>query len=332
MRSIKAYRFILIPFSFIYLVITFFRNLFYNLHIFKIHSLDARVISVGNITWGGTGKTPAVLFMLEELLKRKSKVALLTRGYGDDEQGLFSILAPGVPVLVGNDRVRKGLEAIARHSVDTLLLDDGFQYRRLKRDLDIVCIDATNPFGNGWVIPAGSMREGLGALKRADIFLITKTDLAEEEKVLQGLEDKLKRVNPNALIVKSVHRVKHFYRLSDRSKVSVDELKNKEIVLVSAIGNPYSFEKTILRKGLNIKRHFVFRDHYWYKEKDLKKIESYSLKHRIDTVITTEKDAVKLKAISYQLSAISFLVLSIELKVIENEKDFYNRLFSICNS
>lgn len=321
------YSYVLIPFSFIYFLIVSLRNILYRSHIFKEYKLDARVISIGNITWGGTGKTPLVVFILEALLRQAKTVAVLIRGYGNDEQKLLSKLAAGTLVLVGKDRIKTGQEAIARHSADTLLLDDGFQYRQLKRDLDIVCIDALSPFGNGWVIPAGPMREGFSGLKRADIFLITKTDLVQGQKTLETLEERLKKINPDALIVKSIHRPEHFYKLSNEQLVDAESLKNRDIVLVSAIGSPSAFEKTILNLGIKIKKHFVFRDHYWYREKDLERIDSYCKQNNIDAVITTEKDAVRLKTIHHSLFTIHYFVLSIRLEITENEDAFYNRLF-----
>ena len=332
MKLIKKCRYILIPFSFIYFLIVSLRNIFYRHRIFKEHTLDATLVSVGNITWGGTGKTPLVLFIVEALLKRGSRVAILLRGYGADEPALLSRLTSGVPVMVGKDRVKSGLDAIDKHSVDTLLLDDGFQYRRLKRDLDIILIDATNPFGNGWMIPAGSMRESLRDLKRAGIFLITRVDLVEEKKGVQSLEEKLKKINPGALIIKSIHSPGHIYKLSNDQLVDVEALKKKDIVLVSAIGNPDSFEKTIHKLDLKVKKHFIFRDHHWYKEKDLKKIESYCVSNKIDTIITTEKDAVRIRMTHDARRTTNILVLSIKLEIIENEKGFLDRLFGIYNN
>jgi tetraacyldisaccharide 4'-kinase len=287
---------------------------------------------VGNISWGGTGKTPLVASLANMLLKQGRKPAVLIRGYGRDEEALFSGLAPGVRVMAGRDRVKNAKALLAESSLDTILLDDGFQYRRLKRDFDIVCIDVTDPLGNNWLIPAGSMREGLSSLKRADVLLLTRVDLAEDNKVLEGLEDKLKKINPHALIAKAVHRPRYFYRLSDNNIVEIEQLKNRHVVLVSAIGNPNSFEKTISTLGLRFKKHFIFRDHHWYTEKDLKKIENYCIKHKIEMILTTEKDAIRFKAMSYELSAISFLILRIDLKIIDNEQGFYNRLLGIYNS
>jgi tetraacyldisaccharide 4'-kinase len=316
----------------LYLLVTSLRNLCYNAGIFRHYKLNAKVISVGNITWGGTGKTPAIAFIASVFLRRGLKPAILIRGYGKDEEALLSNMIPGVPLIIGKDRIKTGNEATRHYKVNTVLLDDGFQYRRLKRDIDIVCIDSTNPFGNGWLIPAGSLREGLMSLRRADVFLLTKVDLVEDREVLADLETRLKKINPDAITVKSIHRAKYFYRLSDNGAVDIRELKNKNVALISAIGRPSSFEKTVLNLGLKIARHFAFRDHYWYKEKDLKKIGDYCKENNIDTIITTEKDAVKLRAVSCQLSAVSFLALHIELQIIENEQGFYNRLFGIYNS
>jgi tetraacyldisaccharide 4'-kinase len=247
------------------------------------------------------------------------------------------------------------MEAIENHLSDTILLDDGFQYARLRRDLDIICIDAAKPFGNGWVIPAGTLREGLGSLKRADIFLITKADLVSSKEKMKKLEKKLIAINPEALIAKAIHRPLYFYKILDEEKVNIRELQNKELALVSAIGSPECFEKTVLRLGLKINKHFIFRDHYMYKKEDMDRINDYCRKNNIDTVISTEKDAVKLEKLfpprrspaatcevekdavklkSLKLTAynLQLLVLKVRLEIIENEDGFYNRLFGIYSS
>ncbi|MFH1854411.1 MAG: tetraacyldisaccharide 4'-kinase [Candidatus Omnitrophota bacterium] len=322
-----AFEYLLLPFSFIYYFAICLRSFFYNSNIFRTYSIDAKVISVGNITWGGTGKTPTVLFLLRHFSGQGRKVAVLIRGYGKDEPEMFLRLMPGVPVVIGKDRVKTAREAVEKHQVDTILLDDGFQHRRLKRDLDIVCIDATNPFGNGCVIPAGSLREGLSGLKRADIFLITKVDFAQDEKVLQGLKEKLKRINSKAVIAESIHQARHFYKLSDGKTVDPGSLRNKNVILLSAIGSPVSFETTVLKLGIKFKKHFVFRDHHCYNKKDLKAIEDYCGRNKIDMVITTEKDAVKLS--QYTKPDPRYTILSIQLEITDNEQEFYNRLSGI---
>ncbi|MEK6733013.1 MAG: tetraacyldisaccharide 4'-kinase [Candidatus Omnitrophota bacterium] len=321
------------PFSFIYYFLVFLRNVFYGLNIFRKHKINAKVVSVGNITWGGTGKTPVVAFIADLISKRNHRAAILIRGYGNDESELLPKLATNAHVFVGKDRVKTGREAIEHGLADTIILDDGFQYRRLKRDLNIVCIDATNPFGNGWVIPAGSMREGKRSLKRADIFLITKSDLVSEKEKVEKLEKRLKTINPRALTAKAIHRPLYFYRLSKENsvrrsefeKVNIGELQNRELVLVSAIGSPECFEKTIQRLGLKINKHFVFRDHHLYTKDDIARVEEYCRKNSLTTVVTTEKDAVKLKGQEW-------MVLKVRLEIIENEDGFSNRLFGIYNS
>ncbi len=322
---------LLIPFSFLYYTVVSIRNFFYKIGIFRSHRLDAKVISVGNITWGGTGKTPATAFIANLLFGRGLKPAILLRGYGDDEEILYSKLAPAIPVVAGKDRIETGKAILAGRSVKTILLDDGFQYRRLKRDLDIVCIDATDPFGNGWVIPAGSMREGMGSLRRADIFLITKVDLAHDKHGSKEIEKTLKKINPKAAILKSSHSPQYFYKLSDNKIIDGTKLKNNNIALLSAIGNPDAFEKTVLSLGLKFKKHFIFRDHHWYKGGDLRRIEDYCSKNGIDTIITTEKDAVRLGQGTRDMGqGLNMLVLRVQLEIVENEQGFYNRLSGIC--
>lgn len=332
MRLADKRKIFLAPFSFIYFLAASARNILYDLHVLKRYSVSAKTISVGNITWGGTGKTPAVLFLLQYFLRQNRRVSVLIRGYGKDEPELFSNFTPGVPVLVGKNRVKTAREAVAKYSSDIILLDDGFQHRRLRRDMDIVCIDAANPFGNGWVIPGGSLREGLSGLKRADIFLITKIDLARDEKTLQDLRTRLGKINRRALIVESIHEVRNLCRALDGRFMDAEELKNKDVALVSAIGSPDSFEKTILNLGLAVKKHFIFRDHHWYTQKDLRKIKDFCIKNNIDTIITTEKDAVRLKPFTLHPSPLNLFILGIQLKIIKNEQEFYNRLSGVCNN
>lgn len=244
---------------------------------------------------GRAGKTPVAAFIAGMLAKKNHRVSILIRGYGNDESELLPKLTSNVPVLIGKDRVKTSIKAVEDNFSDTVILDDGFQHRRLIRDLDIVCIDAAKPFGNGWLIPAGTLREGLGSLKRADIFLITKADLISDKDKLKKLERKLKSINPEAVIAKAIHRPLYFCRILSNEKVNVGELQDKEIVLVSAIGSPECFEKTALRLGLEINKHFIFRDHHLYTKDDIAMVGEYCRKNNLDTIITTEKDAVKLK-------------------------------------
>jgi tetraacyldisaccharide 4'-kinase len=330
----KIFFVLMIPFAFLYFIVMLVRDALYKIGIFKKYKINAKVISVGNITWGGTGKTPVTAFIADALIRKGLRVSILIRGYGNDESELLPKLTSNVPVLVGRDRVKTGKEAVEKHLSGTVLLDDGFQHVRLMRDLDIVCVDASKPFGNGWVIPAGILREGLYGLKRAEIFLITKADLVPDKDKLEKLEKKLKSINHRAVIVKTIHRPLHFYKLVNEEKINIGELQSKELVLVSAIGSPECFEKTIQRLGLKINKHFIFRDHHAYTKEDIAAIEDYCVKNNVNRVVTTEKDAVKIKpgVRSPESGAVEYLVLKVRLEIIENEDGFYDRLFGIYNS
>ncbi|MFH1478938.1 MAG: tetraacyldisaccharide 4'-kinase [Candidatus Omnitrophota bacterium] len=331
MKILYLVKYLFIPFSIVYYLIVSLRNFFYDTSIFKRYSFKNKVISVGNITWGGTGKTPLAIYITRLLLDNNKKPAILIRGYGEDEYKLFSRLIPDVPVGVGKDRIKEGKRLLTHSSIDTFVLDDGFQHRRIDRDLDIVCIDSLDPFGNDLLIPAGSMREPLMSLSRGDIFLITKVDLCASKKRSDDLVKKLKSINPKAIIAKAVYRLDYFYDIKDGSKIDGSKLRNKELVLVSGIASPRSFENTILNLGMKIKKHFAFRDHYFYSGINLKRIEEFCRANNIDGFIVTEKDAVKIKPIA-EKSNVKIYVASISLEIIENKDEFHNRLFTIYNS
>ncbi|MFA5410567.1 MAG: tetraacyldisaccharide 4'-kinase [Candidatus Omnitrophota bacterium] len=299
----------------------------------KLSYLDCRVISVGNITLGGTGKTALVEYIARCLKEKGLRVAILSRGYKrmkpsmGDEPYMLSKNLGDVPVIVGADRIRGAKQAIEIHRADNLILDDGFQQWRIKKDLEIVTISATQAFGNRRVIPRGVMREPLSSLKRADVFVLTKTDLNPDT---QEIKDFLKRINPPALIVESVHSTAGFYKLGESEEtLNADALKGKIAALFSGIGDPDSFESLIKRMGIGIGLSFRFPDHHNYSEKDLDNIIRESEKKNIDTVITTEKDAARLLASSPVHGRASVFVLRIELKITRNEEEFRRRLLGL---
>ena len=193
-------RFILGIAAHVYRVITWVRNFLYSKGWLKIHRADVPVISIGNITTGGTGKTPLVIRLCNFLRNSGSKCAILTRGYKADENygdepAVLAESCPGIQVVVNPDRVAGAAEAISKFGAKVLVMDDGFQHRRLVRELDIVAIDSTVPFGYGKLLPAGLLREPVDSLKRADAAVITRCDQVDEAELIQ-LEGKLKKVNP----------------------------------------------------------------------------------------------------------------------------------------
>lgn len=302
---------------------------------FCLYYASCRVVSVGNITLGGTGKTSLVEFIARQLKKEGQRIAIISRGYKKritscenmgDEPYMLSKKLEDIPVIVDADRVRGIKKALKDYSVDTVILDDAFQQWGIKKDLEIVAIDATNPFGNFNMIPRGILREPLSSLKRADIFIITKTNLMADT---QHIKNNLARFNPSALIFESRHLPLAFYDIERPSDLfSIESLKGKSVTLFSGIGDPGSFEKLISNIGIKIGLSFRFADHHHYSDKDLDKIIQDSKEKNIDTIITTEKDAARMDKLQINTYGLKLLTLRIEL-TINDEQGFRSRLLKL---
>jgi tetraacyldisaccharide 4'-kinase len=290
-------------------------------------SLRAKVISIGNITLGGTGKTSLVEYVAGFLRDKGKSVAILTRGYGTgDEPRMLEENLSGVAVIVGSDRIRSGRRAIKEYCADTLILDDGFQQWHLEKGLDIVTIDANLPFGNRNMIPRGILREPLSALRRAQVFVLTKTDLAQG---VDKLKDDLRRINPKADIFESVHRPVNFYRMNEPGHaLPQGALKGKTAAIFCGIGDPESFERLINNCGIRVAISHIFHDHYDYTDADLERIIAEAGRKSVDTIITTEKDASRIYKSGLNDFDSKFLVLRVELAIKEHEK-FNLRLLSL---
>jgi tetraacyldisaccharide 4'-kinase len=306
--------------------------------------LGCKVISVGNITLGGTGKTSLVLLIARYLKQNGHKVAILTRGYkrrnisrvlqGDgyesmgDEPYMLKMNLKDVPVIVDSDRIRAAKSAIQDYGVDTVILDDGMQQWRIKKDLEIVSIDSVLPFGNRHLIPRGILREPLSSLKRADIFVLTKTNLANN---INDVKSSLNKFNPGALVSESVHEAAGLYDINEPGKLlSLSQLKGKSAVLFSGIGDPYSFTKLISVSGIKVGLDFRFADHYNYSVEDLSGIIGRCIEKKSEVIITTEKDASRLSDEKLAIfKGHRLLVLRIELKIIKNEEKFISRLLGL---
>lgn len=304
------------------------------------YRLKCKVISVGNITLGGTGKTTVVEFLTRYLKQNGHKVAILSRGYkrkvtsqasqvtseamGDEPYMLAKSLGD-VAVLVDKDRIRSGNRAVREHGADTVILDDGFQQWRLAKDLEIVAIDAANPFGNRQLLPRGILREPLSCLARADVFILTKTNLGPD---IKGTADLLSRLNPTALIVESRHVPVCFYELGTHKGELLDpqQVKGKTVALVSGIGDPGSFEAVMEGLGVSIGLSFRFADHHTFSRTELETIAQRARSKNIDTVVTTEKDAARLDGLG---AAMRILVLRIALQITKNEREFFSRLLKL---
>ena len=331
-------RFLLIPLSWFYTASVQLRNILYTRGVFKARRLPCRVISVGNIVVGGTGKTPAVIVIAEHLQREGMRVAILLRGYkrcvrekvtivsdgekvcaspieSGDEADMMAKHLSGVPIIVGKRRYLTGQVALERFKVDVLLLDDGFQHRQLARDVDILTIPATHPFGSPKkLLPAGTLREPPTALRRADLILLTHADTpnisAHAKKVVKGLA-------PNAPVLESIHQPTHLYPLaisSQQSAISmkpslpteteirdpkaiptdIKELKGKRVLAVCGIGNPDAFVATLMRCSVASVELLAFPDHHVYTEADKQRIDTAFQAAAADLIVTTQKDEQKL--------------------------------------
>jgi tetraacyldisaccharide 4'-kinase len=298
----------------------------YRLFPSRIKKVNAWVISVGNITWGGTGKTPLVMSLAKRLSENGKKVAVLTRGYGSDEVAELKKNLPDIPVFVGRDRVRSAREAV-KGGAEILILDDGFQHIRLHRDIDVVNINSTVPFGPGGLIPLGTLREPLANLARANVFMLTKANIGSKN--VHWIRQKLQELKPNAVIFESVHKPVQFLDFKRNRYVPLDEIKGRNVAALSGIGDPHSFEKTIEHLGARILFAARFDDHHAFTENDLREFAKRCRQVQVKDVVTTEKDFYRIEPLlkrrkGQDLSQITFWTLQIECQI-HDEEDFIRR-------
>jgi len=332
-QKIALFSPLLIPLSFLYWLVVEIRNfLFCHQLLLKTAKLNCFLISIGNITAGGTGKTPITIFLAKQLLKKEREIAVIARGYkkkgngflvsnkreillepgeSGDEAGLLAKNLSGIPILIGRNRKELTKIALNNFKADTIILDDAFHYRYLKKDCEIVVLDSTNPFSNKRLLPAGLLREPLSSLKYADCFWLNHINLVDQEK-LDGLKKSLKEINPGANVVESFYQP---VSLVDSSgKVSeISAIFGKEVWLLAGIGNPSTFENLVKDLGAKIKGKSFFPDHHWYKKRDVKRF----LKQEFEILLTTEKDLIKLKELVFPKP---ILALRIEVKIKDEEK------------
>lgn len=323
-----AIRPLLIALSFVFSSAVAIRLFLYKIGLLRSVKTETPVISVGNITWGGTGKTPLIEMLLRKYRSQDRRPALLTRGYGNDEEKVISGDIPGVEVLSGKNRLLNALSAQRDIKPDIFIMDDGFQHMRIKRDADIVTINATDPFGNGLLIPAGILREPLRALRRADIIVITKSDIAGKAKVSE-IKDEIRRAAGDIPVFEAVHEPLFFYTASGE-KLPLEHIKGERICQISGLADNDSFTSMLDRLGAVLASRIFYMDHHKYVRADAAKIAASALKEGVKTAATTEKDWVKLKSIvkGFSPDRLEFIVLKIGLRIKEDEI-FHRRLSAI---
>ena len=307
----------------------------------EAQSAGLPVLSVGNITAGGTGKTPCIIRMAELLGRDGYRPAIISRGYrsglekeggvvsdgkdilvtqqmAGDEPYMMALKLLHVPVLVGKDRMRSAQRAL-KLGCDILLMDDGFQYWRMRRDRDIILLDCTNPFGYDHVLPRGLLREPLDALERASLFILTKSDQVPQERI-EEIKERLHRLAGPVPVISSCHSPSKLV-IYEKWKAGshegpLEEMKGKKAFPVSGIGNPLAFRETVKHAGLFPVGEMAFSDHHAYGEEDIRKMEEEALRRGAEMIVITEKDAVKMM----NLSALT--QMKIPLYVLEIEMTF----------
>jgi tetraacyldisaccharide 4'-kinase len=326
---------ILSALSLLYGAVVHLRRFCYGLHIFKRNKIPAPVISVGNLTLGGTGKTPTVIQVAQLLTRNNKRAAVVSRGYGrkdekevivvsdgrsvlvdsqtgGDEPVMIGSKLPGIPVVVGCKRYNAALLALQRFNPDVVILDDGFQHIQIKRDLDIVLVDAGSPFGNGKLFPAGILREPVHALKRADAVLITNTDVGTD---VGKLKETLRNYTRARIFTSRQVPVDLIdYRSSDIMPLAV--LRGSRVLALSGIARPDAFIAMLRSLGADIAVARTYPDHYDYQQSDLAEVFQKAADEKISMIVTTEKDAIRLTKLHVE----GIWALRIELTVAEHDE------------
>lgn len=273
------------------------RNLAYDRGWKPTRSVAVPIISLGNITTGGTGKTPIAAFLAERLQAQGVRPAIVSRGYRqlndqcNDEQLVLKQLLPTVPQVMNRDRVAGARSAISEQGCDLILLDDGFQHRRLHRDLDIVLVDATQPWGFGHLLPRGLLREPLSSLRRADLVLITRCDQVAAAELAQ-IRGVLATWRGTAASVDLRFRPRRL-RAADGEQLPLSRLAGRNCLAFCGIGNPRGFQQTLQSLGVS-SEPMIFPDHHHYQPRDIERIVQLADRLQAEILVTTQKDLVKI--------------------------------------
>ena len=345
--------------SFLFAFVVSVRYLLYKAGILRRYPLGIQVISIGNVTAGGTGKTPVTELFARTLAAKGRKVAILSRGYrrkeaswwqrmftqvidpplvvsdgkrvrldsavGGDEPYMLASNLPGVAVVVDRDRVKAGRYAIKRLGCDTIILDDGFQYQRLKHSVEVVLVDATNPFGNGNMLPRGILREPVRHLKRADIIFLTKCRGDVSETIVE-----IRKYNKKAEIVKCSHSPKVLKDVWSREEFPLSWLEGKTVCTLSGIASPKGFENSLRHLGAKVVWCERYADHHRYDSSEILYALNRTADMGSDALVTTEKDAVRFPR--FETVPVKCLYLRIAIDILDGVENFKKMVDKICYS
>ncbi len=348
---------ILKGFSFVFSAIVAVRYFLYRTGLMRRYPLGIQVISIGNVTAGGTGKTPVTEIFARTLAAEGRKVAILSRGYrrkeapwwqrlftqvidpplvvsdgkhvlldsatGGDEPYMLASNLPGVAVVVDRDRVKAGRYAVKRLGCDTIILDDGFQYQKLKHSIEVVLVDATNPFGNGNLLPRGVLREPARHLKRADIIFLTKCRGDTSEVIAE-----IRRFNKTAEIVECAHAPRVLKDVWSREEFPLDWLSGKTVCTLSGIASPRGFENSLRHLGAKVVWCERYADHHRYDSSEILYALNRTSDMGADALVTTEKDAVRFPR--FETSPVRCLYLRISIEILRGKENFNQIINRIC--
>ncbi len=344
-------------FSFVFAAIVAVRYFLYKTGLKRRYPLGIQVISIGNVTAGGTGKTPVTEIFARTLAAEGRKVAILSRGYrrkeapwwqrmftqvidpplvvsdgkhvlldatiGGDEPYMLASNLPGVAVVVDRDRVKAGRYAVKRLGCDTIILDDGFQYQKLKHSIEVVLVDATNPFGNGNMLPRGVLREPVRHLKRADIIFLTKCRGDTTEVIAD-----IRRYNKKAEIVECSHAPRVLKDVWSREEFPLDWLNGKTVCTLSGIASPRGFENSLRHLGAKVVWCERYADHHRYDSSEILYALNRTSDMGADALVTTEKDAVRFPRL--ETSPVKCLYLRISIEILRGKENFRQIINRIC--
>ena len=319
-------RFFLTALSFVYCLAIKLVDKAYSSGIRRVYRSPVPVISVGNITLGGTGKTPFTVFIVEHLAGIGKRPAVLTRGYGNDEHKMMKDAVNDLMVFPGQDRVKSAKKAV-KLGADVLVLDDGFQHRRLGRNLDVLLLDCPFPFAKDHLFPRGMLREPVSSLRRAGIIVLSKVDRIDKDQQ----EKIVRRINglaPGVPIVSAKHEP---MIMTDTAGAgySPEELQGKKVYLVSGIADPEYFAYTVKKTGAVVVGVLKFPDHYKYRQMDIDRVFAKCFSSSVEVILTTEKDYIKLKELDLSRLEEKLFVLHIRVDITEGRERFVSGLDSV---
>jgi tetraacyldisaccharide 4'-kinase len=366
-RSMRIFSGFLFVVSRLFRAIVQFRHSLYRKRIFRYKTLGCLVVSIGNITAGGTGKTPVTEIFARTLSAKGRRVAILSRGYrskskplkekfldlfrskknetpprivsegtgevlldsnmAGDEPFMLAKNLPDVLVLTDKDRVKSGRYAIRKYGVDTLIMDDGFQHLHLKPKINIMLVDSTNPFSNHELLPRGLLREPIKNMRRADFIFLTKSNGGKH---LRRLKTFIRKHNPRAEIIECTHRPQYLRDLLTNKDSPLDLLKGKKVAAISGIAVPESFENFLTTLGAEIIYRKSYADHHRYSEEEIVNFLEKAKKRGAEMVITTEKDAVRFPDLKSH--PVPTLYLRVEIDILSGEESFKDAISRICFS